>query len=83
VQKAPPEAVIAAARAAPDEAVGVNLVPRGAPTPQYFSPPKGKNQTAPSVDFTFFFHYCQLYYYCNYLFYLFHYKAASKETIVT
>jgi hypothetical protein len=26
---------------------------------------------------------CLLYYYCNYLFYLFYYKAASKETTVT
>jgi hypothetical protein len=26
---------------------------------------------------------CLFYYYCNYLFYLFYYKAASKETTVT
>jgi hypothetical protein len=47
--------------------VGVKLVPKGgAPiTTVLFSSEGAKNQRAPSKDYTFF-HYCQLYYYCNY-----------------
>jgi hypothetical protein len=48
--------------------------PKGSPTPQYSSPPKGQRtkRKAPSEDYTFFLLYCYLYHYSIQLFY-FHY----------
>jgi hypothetical protein len=53
--------------------VGVNLVPKGAPTPQYSSPPKGQRLKVPSEDCSYFFYYYRYLCFC-----LYHYKAESK-----
>jgi hypothetical protein len=59
-----------------------NSGPTGTAIPQYSSPPKGQGTEGPLEELLIPPH-CLVYCYCNYLFYLFYYKAASKETTVT
>jgi hypothetical protein len=49
--------------------------PKESSTHQYSSPPKGLEPKGPFGGLLLLPSYCYLYYYCNYLFYLYYYYA--------